>query len=57
MTAFETLENNYITLTEAELMDSEGGIDPITGGLLIIGGLVSIGMFNGCSDERHRRGK
>ncbi|BDD39784.1 class IIb bacteriocin, lactobin A/cerein 7B family [Streptococcus ruminantium] len=57
MTAFETLENNYVTLTEAELVDTEGGIDPITGGLLIIGGLVSIGMFNGCSDERHRRGK
>ncbi len=37
MTAFETLENNYVTLTEAELGDTEGGIDPITGGLLIIG--------------------
>ncbi|MDQ8766342.1 class IIb bacteriocin, lactobin A/cerein 7B family [Streptococcus ruminantium] len=57
MTAFETLENNYVTLTEAELVDTEGGINPITGGLLIIGGLVSIGMFNSCSDERHRRGK
>ncbi|BDD41719.1 class IIb bacteriocin, lactobin A/cerein 7B family [Streptococcus ruminantium] len=27
MTAFETLENNYVTLTEAELVDTEGGID------------------------------
>ncbi|BBA91714.1 class IIb bacteriocin, lactobin A/cerein 7B family [Streptococcus ruminantium] len=51
MTAFETLENNYVTLTEAELGDTEGGIDSViaafgviafksfsvTGGAIILG--------------------
>ncbi|MDQ8759567.1 class IIb bacteriocin, lactobin A/cerein 7B family [Streptococcus ruminantium] len=51
MTTLEALENNYVTLTEAELMDTEGGIDSVIAafgviafkGFSVTGGAIILG--------------
>lgn len=54
MTKFDAMEQNFVALTDEELMNVDGGFDPVTAGLIIVGGLVSLGVFNGCSDTRRR---
>ena len=50
MTKFETMDNmntNFVTLTEDELVETEGGIG-IVAGALIVGGVIYVsGVFVG----------
>lgn len=41
MTNLGFIDQNYVTLTDAELQEVDGGIGP----LIVIGGLVAAGLF------------
>ncbi|HEM5123993.1 TPA: class IIb bacteriocin, lactobin A/cerein 7B family [Streptococcus suis] len=47
MTQFNEMDRQFITLSEEELMEAEGGIGPIAAGLIVLGTVYGSGVFVG----------
>lgn len=52
MTKFETMDKlngNIVKLNDQELLEVEGGIDPVTAGLIVLGVIYGSGLIVGLS--------
>lgn len=49
MTNLGFIDQNYVTLTDAELQEVDGGVGPliIVGGVVVAVGLLGWGIYNG----------
>ncbi|HEL1551528.1 TPA: class IIb bacteriocin, lactobin A/cerein 7B family [Streptococcus suis] len=47
MTEFNTLNKQFTVLSEEELLGVDGGIEPVTAGLIVLGLVYGSGVFVG----------